>query len=131
MSEKQKEKFKFPKSVLVPVKDFLLGELRRLRLTKVQLKKEDPFTDEDRTMDNAAPDIEADEQFGHARSEAARKQISKRIIQIKKALARIKIGRYGLCEKCGNFIDTKRLMVYPEATICLNCTREKGKSKRA
>ncbi|MBU2591888.1 MAG: TraR/DksA C4-type zinc finger protein [Patescibacteria group bacterium] len=124
---KSDNKFKFPEAVLKPVKNFLIEELGRLKKRRVQIEKDDPFADESRTSDNAAPDFEADEQFGHARSEAIGREISKKIIQIRKALSRVKIGRYGICEKCGEFIDTKRLMVYPETTICVNCTEKQKK----
>lgn len=123
---KKNPKFKFPAVVLEPVKTFLQEELKKLKRRHDQIKKDDPFTEPDRTRENA-PDIDADEQFGHARSEAINKQINKRIIQIKKALTRIKIGRYGLCEKCGHFIDTQRLMIYPETTLCVNCMRQRSK----
>lgn len=126
---KSNKKFKFPAIVLEPVKKFLVDELGRLKKRHTQIKKDDPFADEGRVNDNAAPDFEADEQFGHARSEAVGEQLNKSIIQIRKALSRVKIGKYGICEKCTEFIDTKRLMVYPETTICVNCTK-KGKKKK-
>ena len=79
-------------------------------------------------MDSSRKDYEADEQFGHARYKALSGQLNRRIIQIKKALARVKIGQYGICETCGNFINTKRLMVYPETTQCVKCQSKKKKS---
>jgi DnaK suppressor protein len=120
--------FKFPQDVLEPVKDFLTSELNKLKKRRDVVEEEDPFANEDRVNDNAALDIEVDEQFGHARARAVSDQINKRIIQIKKALARIKIGRYGICEECDQFINTKRLMVHPETTLCVKC-REKHKDK--
>ncbi len=129
MAKKKNSKFKFPAVVLEPVKSFLMDELRKLKRHRKQVKKDDPFANEDRVNDNAAPDFEADEQFGHARLEAVGKQITKRMIQIKKALSRVKVGRYGICEKCGEFIITKRLMIYPETTICVKCMQKKSKKK--
>jgi len=85
---------------------------------KKEIEKEDPFRDTARLIDNASPDSDAYEQFGHARTTAIKEQLDRRIIQTKKALARIKIGKYGICEDCGRMIDTDRLMVYPEATLC-------------
>lgn len=120
--------FKFPQDVLEPVKDFLTAELNKLKKRREVVDEEDPFANEDRVNDNAALDIEVDEQFGHARARAVSDQISKRMIQIKKALARIKIGQYGICEECDQFINTKRLMVHPETTVCVKC-REKQKDK--
>ena len=120
---KKNIKFKFPAVVLEPVKAFLQEELKKIRKRREQIKKDDPFANPDRSRDNAT-DIDADEQFGHARSEAVKKQLDIKLIQIKKALARIKIGRYGICEQCGRFIDTKRLMIYPETTVCVNCMQK-------
>ena len=39
------------------------------------------------------------------------------------ALEKIKKGRYGKCEKCGQEIDEKRLKIYPEARFCLKCKK--------
>lgn len=120
---KRKSDFSFPAKVLEPVKTFLQSELDKLKKRKKELEKEDPFADKGRVSDNAI-DTDAAEQFGHARSEAIKRHLNTRIIQIKKALARIKIGKYGICEKCGRFIDTKRLMVFPETTVCVKCERK-------
>jgi DnaK suppressor protein len=118
---------RFPAQVLRPVRSFLRREEKKLVKRKKDLEKEDPFSDPIRLIDNAASDADAAEQFGHARVEAMKKQIDKRLIDIRKALGRIKIGHYGTCEKCKKMIDTDRLMVKPEATLCIECEREKGK----
>jgi RNA polymerase-binding transcription factor DksA len=114
----KKSALKFPASVLTPVANFLTARLHTLEKRKKEISKEDPFSDTDRVDDNAAPDIEADEQYGHARTSAIKKEISKSIVSIRKALTRIKIGKYGICEECGQIIDTDRLSVFPEATLC-------------
>lgn len=89
------------------------------------MDQEDPFSDVRRISDNAAPDSEAAEQEGHERVSALQREVDRRLIQIKKALTRIKIGKYGLCEKCNQMIDTDRLMVMPEATVCVDCEKKK------
>lgn len=108
----------FPSKLLSPVKFFLIGQLHKLEKTKKNILKEDPFKDTSRLANNASPDTEAEEQFGHARTSAIKEQLDRRIIQTKKALTRIKIGKYGICEDCGRMIDTDRLMIYPDATLC-------------
>lgn len=118
---------KFPSNVLNPVANFLSARLSVLEKRKKQLKKEDPFSDPSRVDDNAAPDIEADEQFGHARTSAISKEITKRIVQTRKALTRVKLGKYGICEECGQMIDTDRLVAFPEATLCAKDARKKEK----
>lgn len=117
----------FPANLLSPVANLLRGKLQTLEKRKDEISKEDPFKDVERVNDNAAPDIEADEQFGHARTSALKSEIGRTIIQIKKALARIKLGKYGICEVCGEMIDTDRLMIYPEATLCAKDAAKKEK----
>jgi len=119
--------FVFPSRVLAPVGNFLREELKKLRMRKEQVEKNDPFADNSRVEDNAAIDTDAAEQFGHARAEAVKKHLETRIIQVRKALTRVKLGRYGICERCHQFIDTKRLMVRPETTVCMKCQSKKHK----
>lgn len=118
---------RFPASVLNPVGKFLEARLNQLKKRKKEISNEDPFKDTSRTIDNAAPDIEADEQFGHARTTALNRSLTRRIIQIRKALTRIKIGKYGICEDCGQMIDTDRLIAFPEATLCAKDARKREK----
>ncbi|HJY98383.1 MAG TPA: TraR/DksA C4-type zinc finger protein [Patescibacteria group bacterium] len=109
---------RFPASVLTPVAHFLTARLNTMEKRRKQISREDPFKDTARVDDNAAPDIEADEQFGHARTTAIKKEMGRGMIQIRKALTRIRIGKYGICEECGQMIDTDRLIAFPEATLC-------------
>lgn len=108
----------FPATVLKPISNFLSAKLHTLEKRKKEISKEDPFANTDRLNDNASPDVEADEQFGHARTSAINKEISKNIINIRKALTQIKLGKYGICEDCGQLIDTERLIANPTATLC-------------
>lgn len=108
----------FPASVLKPVGNFLSARLHSLQKTKKEVEKSDPFRDTSRILDNASPDTDAAEQFGHASNSAIKNQLDRAIIQTRKALTRIKLGKYGICEVCGQMIDTDRLMIYPDATLC-------------
>lgn len=54
----------------------------------------------------------------------------KLIKKVKKALERIEDGTFGVCEKCGEEIDTKRLKVRPVTTLCIDCkTKEEALEK--
>lgn len=125
--EEKSEKLRFPSKLLSPVKHFLWEKLRLLKTRKKEIVSEDPFADATRLTDNASPDADAAEQFGHAKATAIKEQIDRAIIQTRKALTRIKFGRYGICEDCGRMIDTDRLMVYPEATLCADCQKKREK----
>lgn len=117
----------FPAKVIAPIGHFLKREEERLLKRKKEISKADPFEDVRRLSDNAAADADAAEQVGHERAKAMREQVDRKLIQVRKALTRIKIGQYAICEKCGQMIDTDRLMVMPEATVCIKCEKKKEK----
>ncbi len=118
---------KFPANLLFPIRKLLTWRLDSLEKKKKSIEEEDPFKDNDRLNDNASPDTDAAEQFGHARSTALKNELVKKIIQTKKALTNIKYGTYGICSDCKKMIDTDRLMVYPEATLCVPCEKKREK----
>lgn len=115
----------FPKKVLAPVNKLLSAKLKKLKRRKRGIEKEDPFADTSRVSDNASPDTDAAEQFGHARVSAIKEQLDKRMVQTRKALARIRVGKYGTCEDCGKMINTDRLVVKPEAAFCIECEKKR------
>lgn len=43
------------------------------------------------------------------------------LAKIDAALERARVGRYGICEVCGERINEKRLAVTPEAACCTDC----------
>ncbi len=128
-AEKVKEKkgLRFPSNLLKPVGVFLRQRLASLRINRKNIVSEDPFNDTTRDLNNAAADTEAEEQFGHARVSAIKSELNAKARQIKKALNRVKKGKYGICEVCGNMIDTDRLAIYPEATKCIKCEKKAEK----
>ncbi|MCX6724501.1 MAG: hypothetical protein NTV20_00155, partial [Candidatus Shapirobacteria bacterium] len=93
-----KKRLSFPAKILKPVAAFLSQEIARLERKKKDTAKEDPFKDSQRVNDNASPDTDIAEQIGHETVKALEGQINRKLIQLKKALAMIKIGRYGVCE---------------------------------
>jgi len=127
MSKMGKDFVLFPSKLLAPVSNFLRDRLKLLEKRKKEISQEDPFQNTSRLNDNASPDADAAEQFGHARTSAIKEQLDKKIIQTKKALTRIKLGKYGICEDCGNMINTDRLMAYTESTLCASCKAKREK----
>lgn len=117
--------FSFPKGVLKPVKNFLTEKLAQLKKTKKSVSKGDPFNDQSRLSDNASIDTDAAEQYGHVITSSLKSELDKKIVQVRKALTMIKLGKYGICEDCGKMIDTDRLMIEPEATMCAKCAKKR------
>ena len=126
----KKNTISFPKNLLEPLKQYLLNEKKRLILTKRRLDKEDPYVTGAREGGDSSLDDEVDEQLNHDQVYAEKREASRTLINIKKTLTRIKIGKYGMCENCGKMIDTDRLAVNPTAAYCLNCEKAKEKNKK-
>jgi len=116
-------KEKFPARLLKPIKNFLENELIKIKRNKKSLKQADPFNDVNRASENSLEE-DVDEQIGHFDTEIKVKFLAKRLAQLRKALTRMKLGKYGTCEKCGKMIDTDRLAVKPEATTCIDCEKD-------
>ena len=123
-------KIGFPATILKPIRDHLLDKERQLKQREKELTAEDPFSNEERLNDNAAVDTEAAEQFGHERVEAIRREVDKALINVRKALTKIKVGKYGLCESCGQMIDTDRLAIDPTVRLCLTCEKREEASRK-
>lgn len=118
-------RIKFPLPVLKPVSTFLKKEEEKLKKRKMDLEKEDPFSDQERLNDNAAIDTEAAEENGHDRISVLKTEVDKTLIRIRKTLTKIKLGKFGLCDSCGKLIDTDRLAVDPTVTECITCAQKK------
>ena len=119
----KKNTVSIPKNLLAPIKNFLEGEMMKWKKTQKEIKQSDPFSDADRDQNNSM-ESDLDEQIGHFDAEIKVGFVKKQLVQLRKALTRIKIGKYGICEKCGKMIDTDRLAIKPEVTTCINCARD-------
>jgi DnaK suppressor protein len=121
---------KLVKPNLTAIKKYLEGRKRELEKRSKSLSEEDPFNDIERLSDNAASDTEAREEIGHERVEALKEELTGQLARVKQALAKIGIGKYGVCDMCGKSIEQKRLKVFPMANYCLSCDRELESKKR-
>lgn len=54
----------------------------------------------------------------------------KLIQKINSALKKIDEKIYGICENCGESISEERLIVRPEATMCISCKEEEEKIEK-
>lgn len=114
-------KIHFPPKILSPLIKSLRSEEQKLTKRRRDLEAEDPFNDNDRLTNNAAVDTEAAEEFGHDRVSALKLEVDKTLINIRKTLTKIKLGRFGLCDHCHQLIDTDRLAIDPTVSLCIRC----------
>ncbi len=117
----------FPSDILSNIRIFLEEEKKKLIARIEELSKQDPFTDPDRGIDNAASDTEASEESSHDRFAAMVDEVKAKVVAIDDALLRIAGGTYGNCTACGELIDTDRLSILPMATLCKSCEDNKKK----
>ncbi|MCJ7741020.1 TraR/DksA C4-type zinc finger protein [Candidatus Microgenomates bacterium] len=118
---------KFPKKILDELQKYLSAELEKIKKNLSSLKLQDPFSDPDRLIDNAASDTEAKEESSHERMEALEKELKIHFEEVKQALERVNRGTYGKCFSCKKMIDTDRLGAKPTALYCVECERKKEK----
>jgi len=62
--------------------------------------------------------------------EALGSQDIKRLRAIDSALARIQLGKYGLCVKCSKKIPRERLEAIPYAVLCIECQKSEERRNR-
>jgi DnaK suppressor protein len=116
---------KYPKKILSGIKIQLETEKRDVEKQIQELIEQDPFSDSDRLIDNAASDTEAKEEFNHDRYEAMLNELKQKLEGLNNALKRIQNETYGFCVKCKEMIDTERLAAFPTAQYCINCQTQK------
>jgi DnaK suppressor protein len=115
----------FPSDVLDELRKNLEEEKTKTSDRILELSKQDPFSDPERSNDNAASDGEASEESSHDRFAAMVEELNARVAEIDAALERIANNMYGYCTNCKKMIDTDRLAILPTATLCLSCEKAK------
>ncbi|MBI2620652.1 prolipoprotein diacylglyceryl transferase [candidate division WWE3 bacterium] len=110
---------KLPEEILNRLKSILKKRDAELEKNQEALKKEEPYMAPGRANDNAEFEDDAMEDINQAEYQLRMTAMKKMGIQIKKALAKMKLGTYGICEVCKKPIDKARLEVYPAATTCI------------
>ena len=89
-------------------------------------------------QDRDPGDVQFDEESGQGdsmnvereRDLALSAQALASIEEIDKSLEKLKLGTYGVCEKCGENIPKERLKALPYAALCVKC-KSGGLSRRS
>lgn len=114
-------------------KDLIEKMHQDLENNKISLEKElETFATKDKNVDgnwdakrlNAEDtDMEekADEVEEYDNLLSLEHSLESKLKDVNSALEKISSGTYGVCEKCGQEIEEKRLMVCPEARLCMVC----------
>jgi DnaK suppressor protein len=68
---------------------------------------------------------EADEQITeHETASILITMLEHKLSEIESALKAIDLGRYEICEHCGNQIEPQRLAAKPDARLCISCQKD-------
>jgi DnaK suppressor protein len=62
---------------------------------------------------------DASDVFEQEKNAAVHEQLKWLLSEVEHALAKFESGMYGLCERCGNPINTARLEALPTARLCM------------
>lgn len=100
------------------VKKMLTKKEKELESEQKLLISEDPYMVPGRDNENEYVD-DVNEDIEKNLTDIRLSRIKDLKIHVRKALAKIKLGKYGYCEVCGEPIDEKRLSAFPEATTCV------------
>ena len=118
----------------------------RVEMTKQELKRFEDLLRQRR--DGALAEFERDTQSERALEKSATPDIADKasldetaeyllqqeehnrllLREIDRALAKIKEGGFGLCERCEKAISKRRLQALPMARLCIDCQEEEEKS---
>lgn len=66
-------------------------------------------------------DEETDEAEEYSANMGMVEELKRSLERVSDALAKIKSGKYGICENCSQAIDKELLMADPETRLCRDC----------
>lgn len=113
------------RGLLESLKQRLLSKEKRIKKATDLLTSEDPYLKQGRDVDNGEDmdDAILEDQVKES-IDNQKGFMSKTMLGVRRALGRIKLGKYGTCEICGQLIEPARLKAYPEATTCVTCAQK-------
>ena len=114
------------------------SELERLKKMLVGMRDSIIMGDKLSSIEEGALDsVEMPDESDKA-SSATTQKIAYRILErdrnllkkIEKALAKCEKGEFGICEKCEEDIDVKRLKARPVTTLCIDCKEDEERMEK-
>jgi len=126
-----KKKTKLPGAFVDSVRESLDKKDKSIEQQEQKVKKSDPYMNRGRLRSNEYLD-DVQEDIGKASVDRSSYSLARMQIQVRRALAKIHLGTYGICEKCGRDIDINRLKAFPATTLCKSCAeKEENKSPKS
>lgn len=117
-------KTSLPTSFINKIKAILTAKDKELRAEQKLLLDEDPYLSDGRDSDNEYLD-DVNEDVQKETNDMRLTSVKSMRSGVKKALARIDAGEYGICERCGSSIEQDRLEALPDTSLCSKCADSK------
>jgi DnaK suppressor protein len=95
-----------------------LEQLRTLGQPSAERKEGSPFGKREEGADEAS---ELEKRL------ALEERLGESLNEVEHALQKYEAGTYGLCDSCGQPIETGRLEAIPQASLCLSCKAKQSK----
>jgi len=116
------------------IEEAKLAELRAaLEEQRENLRKEIAGQGGDPDSDDAEIDVERNfADSAHSTAERARllsvmKALRANLRWVNRALTKMDLGTYGICERCGQPTSLERLEALPWAVLCIDCKQQAGR----
>jgi len=124
MQQKEIEKFKQKLEENKKELEKMLKEIAKKEdITPGEWKTKFPdFGEHTPSLDESVDEVEE-----YSQNLVIENRLDFKLLDIKRALEKIKRGRYGICEKCGSEISIERLNIIPETKYCTKCALKLNK----
>lgn len=117
-----------PGKTLEFIKKHLLRQQRELDKNLREIEEGDPAKSPD-LAESSEPGTDSYIADTHTRILILKDSLIKMKNSIRLTLSKIKIGTYGKCDSCGNWIEEERLQALPTAQFCLSCSKKTTKKR--
>lgn len=109
------------------IKNMLLKQQKIVEQDLKELEDDDPVLVNDGLAESSEPGTDSWLADTHSRVVAIKKSLVVMLNNTRKALANLKLGKYGRCEVCGKQIEPERLEALPTATLCIADSKKSSK----
>lgn len=110
------------------IKKYLLRQERELDRNLKKIEEDDPAKSPS-LAESSEPGTDSYIAESHTKRIILKDQLVKMRDTIRLTLSKIKIGTYGKCDNCGNWIEEERLKAMPTANLCLSCSKKSSKKR--
>lgn len=111
------------------IKKLLVKQQKKVEKDLKALEQDDPVLNSG-PAESSEPGTDSWLADVHSRVVAVKISLQDMLLNTRKALEKMRSGKYGKCENCGKMIESERLEAMPTATLCISCSKKPSSKKR-